>query len=108
MPLIGVKIGREELIESERERFGVELTSITEMARGTKTEEVLGSTRIALETTTLGEAMRAAIELVVEEKTFDASVLLWAETQIDVVMEAETISLISTDLMISNGRRLYS
>ena len=48
LSLRGEKIGREELIEGERERFGIELTSITRMTLRTKTNEFFDETRIAL------------------------------------------------------------
>jgi hypothetical protein len=42
------KIRWEELIESERKRFAIELTLFTWMTLGTKTNEILGSTSITL------------------------------------------------------------
>jgi hypothetical protein len=65
LSLMGKKIGRKELIESERERFGVELTMSTRVTRGAKTNEVIGLMRISLKTSTIGETLRTTIELII-------------------------------------------
>lgn len=102
MSLIGVQIRREELIESERERFGVELTSIPRMARGTKTNEVLGSTSISLKTTSMGTTEFTAIELIVVEETFDVSTSVSTNTKIEIITETKSIWITNTDVMILN------
>ena len=104
LSLMGEKIRREELIKSDRERFGVELTLLTKMTWGTKTKKVIRSTRVSLKATTIGATEFASIELIVVEKAFYASVILSTNAEIDIVSETESSGMQKTDLMISNRR----
>ena len=72
---IGMKISREELIESEDKWFGIELTLSTEMTRRTETEEVTRSTLISLQTKTTGKTRRTSIEIIIVEKTFHSALI---------------------------------
>jgi hypothetical protein len=98
------KIGRKELIEGEGKGFGVELTLTTGRTRRTKTDEVRQSMRIALQTTTLGETMRTAIEMIIVIETFDSRVILSTDTKIEIIAETQASSISNADLMISNRR----
>ena len=49
--------------------------------------------------------MGTTIEFFVVEKTFDASVIVNTDTQINIITETEKIAIVSTDLMVSNRRR---
>ena len=102
LSLIGVKIWREELIESERERFSVELTSIPRMTPGTNTNEVLGSPSIPLKTTPVGTTEFASIELIIVVETFDVSTSVSTNTKIEIITETTSIWITNTDVMILN------
>jgi hypothetical protein len=102
LSLIGVKIQGEELIESERKRFGVELTSIPRMTCGTKANEVSGSASISLETTSMGTTEFTSIELTVVVETFDVSTSVSTNTKIEIITETKSIWITNTDVMILN------
>jgi hypothetical protein len=107
LSLLREKIGREKLIESEREGFGVELTLSTRMARGTNTNEVIRLTRISLKTTTIDATVGTSIELIIVVETFHSSVIIDTHTQIEIITETETSAIGDTNVMISKGGRIF-
>ena len=104
LSLIGEKIRREKLIESEGVGFGVELTLLSRMARGTETKKIRRSAKISFHTTSIVQTKFAAIELIVVEKTFHSRVILGTETEIDIVSETEASGMSNTQLMVMNRR----
>jgi translation initiation factor 1 (eIF-1/SUI1) len=100
--LVRMEIRREQLIKSERKRFGIELTLITGMTRRTQTKKILRSLRISFQTKTFGTTMRTLIELIIVEKTFHSRLILGTNTKINIVTETQSRLLNNTDLMISN------
>ena len=72
------------------------------MTRRAKADEVIRSTSISFQATTVGETMRASIELIIVEKAFHAIVILSTNTEISIIPKTQPTRMVDADLMISN------
>ena len=77
------------------------------MTRGTKAKEVIRLIEISVKTSTIGETLRASIELIIKEKTFHSRVIIDTNTKIEIISETEPSAIGDANVMIANGRRIF-